>query len=74
VKLHHPDQVRRRLVDQGLTEEEAAFLIHLVEGEYGFVEPPAGESVPMTLRVLATIESLKETLSDLDQDPALLEQ
>jgi hypothetical protein len=67
MKLHHPDQVRARLIDQfGLTEEETELLIRVVEREYGFVEPPEDEPVPVTLRLLATIEFFKETLSAFD--------
>ena len=72
VKLRYPDQVKQRIVDQfGMTDQEAALLIHIVEREYGFVEPPEGEPVPVTLRLLATIEFLKETLADFDEAAAL---
>lgn len=63
-----PRSGQEALIDQlGLTDQGAALLIHVVEREYGFVEPPDGEPVPVTLRLLATIEFLKETLSDFDE-------
>jgi hypothetical protein len=68
MKLRYPDQVRKRLIDQfGLTDQEAVLLINIVEREYGFVEPPGDEPIPVTLRLLATIEFLKEALSDFDE-------
>jgi hypothetical protein len=71
MKLHHPDRVRQRLIDRGLTDEQAAFLVRLVEREYGFMNPPEGEPVPVTLRLLAMMEFYKEALSDLDENDQL---
>lgn len=68
MRFRYPDQVKKRIVNQfGLTDQEAALLIDIVEREYGFVEPPEDEPVPVTLRLLATIEFLKEILSDFDE-------
>jgi hypothetical protein len=43
----------------------------LVEREYGFMNPPEGEPVPVTLRLLAMMEFYKEALSALDENNQL---
>jgi hypothetical protein len=42
------------------------------EREYGFAEPPEGEAPEVTLRLLATMEYVKETLAELDAEAAML--
>ena len=59
------------MIDRGLTGQEAAFLVRLVEREYGFMNPPEGEPVPVTLRLLAMMEFYKVTLSALDENDQL---
>ena len=73
MKLRHRDAVRLALVNRlGLREEEADFMIRIAEREYGFAEPPEGESPEVTLRLLATMEYVKETLAELDAEAAKL--
>jgi hypothetical protein len=47
-------------------------MIRIAEREYGFAEPPAGEAPEVTLRLLATMEYVKETLAELDAEAAML--
>ena len=73
VKLRHRDAVRLALVNGlGMREEEADFMIRIAEREYGFAEPPEGEPPEVTLRLLATMEYVKETLAELDAEAAML--
>jgi hypothetical protein len=73
VKLRHRDAVRQALMNRlGLRGEEADFMIRIAEREYGFAEPPAGEAPEVTLRLLATMEYVKETLAELDAEAAML--
>ena len=73
VKLRHRDAVRQALVNRlGLPEEEADFMIRIAEREYGFAEPPVGEPPEVTLRLLATMEYVKEMLAELDAEAAKL--
>ena len=73
VKLRHRDAVRQALMNRlGLRGEEAEFMIRIAEREYGFAEPPEGEAPEVTLRLLATMEYVKETLAELDAEAAML--
>jgi hypothetical protein len=73
VKLRNRDVVRQALVNRlGLREEEADFMIRIAEREYGFAEPPEGEAPEVTLRLLATMEYVKESLAALDVEAAML--
>jgi hypothetical protein len=73
VKLRHRDAVRQALVNRlGLRGEEADLWIRIAEREYGFAEPPGGEAPEVTLRLLATMEYVKETLAVLDAEAAML--
>jgi hypothetical protein len=56
----------------GLREEQADFMIRIAEREYGFAEPPEDEAPEVTLKLLATMEYLKETLAELDAEAAML--
>ena len=73
MKLRHRDAVRQALVNRlGLRGEEADLWIRIAEREYGFMEPPEGEAPEVTLRLLATMEYVKETLAVLDAEAAML--
>ena len=73
VKLRHRDAVRQALMNRlGLRRDEADFMIRIAEREYGFAEPPEGEAPEVTLRLLATMEYVKETLAELDAEAAML--
>ena len=73
MKLRHRDAVRLALMNRlGLRGEEADFMIRIAEREYGFAEPPEGEAPEVTLRLLATMEYVKETLAELDAEAAML--
>ena len=73
MKLRHRDAVRLALVNRlGMREEEADLMIRIAEREYGFAEPPEGEPPEVTLRLLATMEYVKETLAELDAEAAML--
>ena len=43
-------------------------MIRIAEREYGFAEPPESEPPEVTLRLLATMEYVKETLAELDAE------
>jgi hypothetical protein len=47
-------------------------MIRIAEREYGFANPPEGEPPEVTLRLLATMEYVKETLAELDAEAAML--
>ena len=47
-------------------------MIRIAEREYGFAEPPEGEAPEVTLRLLATMEYVKETLAELGAEAAML--
>jgi hypothetical protein len=47
-------------------------MIRIAEREYGFADPPEGEPPEVTLRLLATMEYVKETLAELDAEAAML--
>jgi hypothetical protein len=73
VRLRHRDAVRLALVNRlGMREEEADFMIRIAEREYGFADPPGGEPPEVALRLLATMEYVKETLAELDAEAAML--
>ena len=73
MKLRHRDAVRQALEKRlGLSGEEADFSLRIAEREYGFAEPPEGEAPEVTLRLLATMEYVKETLAALDAEAAML--
>lgn len=73
MKLRHREAVRLALVNRlGLQAEEADFMIRIAEREYGFAKPPEGEPPEVTLRLLATMEYVKETLAELDAEAAML--
>ena len=73
MKLRHRDAVRQALENRlGLSGEEADFWLRIAEREYGFAEPAEGEAPQVTLRLLATMEYVKETLAELDAEAAML--
>ena len=73
MKPRDRDAVRQALVNRlGLPGEEADFMIRIAEREYGFAEPPEGEAPEVTLRLLATMEYVKEALAELDAEAAML--
>jgi hypothetical protein len=73
LKLRHRDAVRQALENGlGLSGEEADFWLRIAEREYGFAELPEGEAPEVTLRLLATMEYVKETLAELDAEAAML--
>ena len=73
MKLRHRDAVRQALEKRlGLSGQEADFWLRIAEREYGFAEPPEGEAPEVNLRLLATMEYVKETLAALDAEAAML--
>jgi hypothetical protein len=71
MKLRYPDQVRQGLVGQGYTDQEATLILRMVTEEFGLMNPPEGEPVNATLRLLAMVEYFKEAVAELDQLPPL---